>query len=169
MGILARITANKSSSNETQKPLSGESHGINKDAALAATSDYVINPNNPGNWASIRTAPILQQPRYFSKPEADGLKRLATEKAEGARQSQRAYKSLRKIEHSDAVVHKYHRRYESTVADAELTKLKSNTKLAKHLHAQRPEYFRMGAGIDRSEKSGDRRISELKAKVKEKF
>ena len=136
---------------------------------VQATDPTVINPCNPGNWESIRTAPIVPAPRYFTKPEADALKRLATEKAEGARQSKRAYKSLGKIEQADATVHKSHRKYQGEVSEAELTKLRANARLGRKLHGQRPEYVRMGMGIDRAENNAQTRINELKARAKERY
>lgn len=159
---MSRLTAKSTNNNES-------GHSINKETVLKATNPQAYSPFNPGDYNSIRSFPICKNPRYFDKPEADALKKLATEKAEGARQSQRAYKSLAKIEHSDAEVHKAQRKYEGKVADAELTKLRSNAKQARHLHALRPDYARLGIGLDRAESSATNRISELKAKVKEKY
>lgn len=166
MGILAKIT-----SRVTTKPVqsSDNGHSVNKETVLKPTDDKIYSPFNPGNYGTIRTAPVCENPRYFDKREADGLKALATQKAEGARQSRRAYKSLSKIERADATVHKAHRKYEGVVADEELVKLKSNAKQARHLHALRPDYARLGMGLDRADNSADRRIAELKNKAKSKF
>lgn len=166
MGILAKLT-----SRVTAKPIQNSSsgHSINKETVLKPTNDKVYSPSSPGNYDTIRTVPICENPRYFNKREADGLKAVATHKVEGARQSQRAYKSLAKIERADAIVHKAHRRYEGVVADEELVKLKSNAKQARHLHALRPDYARLGTGLDRAENSANNRIAELKNKAKSKF
>ncbi|MHC5730724.1 MAG: hypothetical protein ACYTXY_42780, partial [Nostoc sp.] len=92
MGILARITsAGKSSDAKTnQSSLSTGGHGIDKEQVLAPTDPTVINPMNAGTWASVRTAPVNGEPRYFNKAEADALKKAATQKREEARHSQRA-------------------------------------------------------------------------------
>ncbi|NJN13661.1 MAG: hypothetical protein HC815_39540 [Richelia sp. RM1_1_1] len=173
MGILARITSKVSRTQNTTNIQSSSiesiGHAIDKQTVLRATDSQVYSPVNPGNYNSIRTVPICEDPRYFTKREADGFKRLATEKAESARQSQRAYKSLSKIERSDAIVHKSHRKYEGVVADEELAKLRSNAKQARHLHALRPEYARLGVGLDRADNSATVRIAELKSKAKESF
>ncbi|MEG5032811.1 hypothetical protein [Microcoleus sp. AT3-D2] len=49
----------------------------------APTDASVITPLNPGNFASIRTSPVVDAPRYFDKEEADKLKELAKEKNRG--------------------------------------------------------------------------------------
>src|SRR4028118_2429348 len=73
-------------------------HAIDRSKVLAQTDALVITPNTPGNFSSIRSVPVVPEPRYFTKEEADAMKGLAKEKTDGARQSKRAYKSLAKIE-----------------------------------------------------------------------
>ncbi len=141
------------------------SHAIDKSKVLAQTAPGVITPNTPGNFGSIRSVPVVPAPRYFSKDEADGVKELAKEKTEGARNSKRAYKALGKIEAADAVVHKSHRKYEGEVADNELRKLRSNAGLAKKLHGLTPGYARLGLGIDKAESDARTRIDAIKAKL----
>lgn len=170
MGILARITAKvKGTSTNNQSSVSAGSHNIDHDSVLSPTDPTVINPNNPGTWESIRTAPIVEKPRYFTKPEADSLKKLATQKTQEAKQAQRAYKSLGKVEKADAIVHKSHRKYQGEVSKNELTKLQANAKLGRKLHAQRPEYVRMSEGLQRADESAQKRIDELKNKAKEHY
>ncbi|MEG5236575.1 hypothetical protein [Microcoleus sp. AT9b-C3] len=140
-------------------------HAIDKSKVLQATAPGVITPLNPGNFDSIRTAPIVPAPRYFDRDEADRLKELAKEKTDGARQSKRAYQALGKIEEADAKVHKEHRKYEGAVADNELKKVRSNASLAKKLHGLRPGYARLGLGIDKAENDARTRIDAIKAKL----
>lgn len=141
------------------------SHAIDKSKVLAHTDAAVITPTNPGNFGSIRSVPVVPAPRYFTKDEADGVKELAKEKTEGARNSKRAYKALGKIEAADAVVHKEHRKYEGVVADQELKKVRSNAGLAKKLHGLTPGYARLGLGIDKAESDARTRIDAIKAKL----
>ncbi len=166
MGFLARITSAGKSSNSNQSSLATGGHAIDKNVVLSPTDPTAINPMNAGTWQTVRTAPINDNPRYFTKEEANALKELAKDKTEGARQSQRAYKSLSKIESADAQVHKHHRNYIRGVADAELTKKRADASTARHLHRQRPEYAKLGLGIDRAEDKAAQRIAELKAKIK---
>ncbi|MEG5038897.1 MULTISPECIES: hypothetical protein [unclassified Microcoleus] len=140
-------------------------HAINKSKVLAPTDAAVITPTNPGNFGSIRSVPVVPEPRYFSKDEADAIKDLKKEKVEGARISKRAYKDLGKIEAADATVHKAHRKYEGEVADNELKKVRGNASLAKKLHGLTPGYARLGLGIDKAENDARTRIDAIKAKL----
>ncbi|MHC5728781.1 MAG: hypothetical protein ACYTXY_32625, partial [Nostoc sp.] len=62
-----------------------------------------------------------------------------------------------------------HRNYIKGVADGELTKKRSDASTARHLHALRPEYAKLGFGLDRAEDKAQQRIDELKAKIKDKY
>ena len=139
------------------------SHAIDKSKVLAQTDAAVITPTNPGNFGSIRSVPVVPAPRYFTKDEADGVKELAKEKTEGARNSKRAYKALGKIEAADAVVHKEHRKYEGVVAENELKKVRGNASLAKKLYGLTPGYARLGLGMDKAENNARVRIDKIKA------
>jgi hypothetical protein len=141
------------------------SHAIDKSKVLTQTDAGVITPSNPGNFSSVRSVPVVPDPRYFTKEEADAMKGLAKEKTGGARQSKRAYKALTKIEVADKIVHQQHRKYESAVAENELGKKRSDAGLAKKLHGMRPSYARFGLGIDKADSDARTRIDEIKAKL----
>lgn len=141
------------------------SHAIDKSKVLAATADGVITPNNPGNFSSIRSAPVVPDPRYFDREQADRLKELAKEKTDGAKQSKRAYNALTKIEEADKSVHKSHRKYEGAVAENELSKKRADAGLAKKLHGLRPGYARLGLGIDKADSDARTRIDAIKARL----
>jgi hypothetical protein len=140
-------------------------HAIDKSKVLASTDTSVITPLNPGNFSSIRSVPVVPDPRYFTKEEADAMKSLAKEKTDGARQSKRVYKALTKIEAADKTVHQQHRKYEGAVAENELGKKRSDVGLAKKLHGMRPGYARLGLGIDKADSDARTRIEEIKAKL----
>ena len=140
-------------------------HSIDKSKVLAATDAGALSPTNPGNFDSIRTAPVVPSPRYFDKEEASRLKSLAKEKTEGARHSKKAYKSLAHIEAADKTVHQQHRKYEGAVSVNELGKKRSDAGLAKKLHSMRPGYARLGLGIDKADSNARTRIDEIKAKL----
>jgi hypothetical protein len=141
------------------------SHTIDKSKVLAQTDAGVITPKTPGNFSSIRSVPVVPDPRYFTKEEADAMKGLAKEKTDGARQSKRAYKALTKIEAADKTVHKEHRKYEGAVAENELGKKRADAGLAKKLHGMRPGYARLGLGIDKADSDARTRIDAIKAKL----
>ena len=140
-------------------------HAIDKSKVLAQTDAAVITPNTPGNFSSVRSVPVVPDPRYFTNEEAEALKGLAKEKTDGARQSKRAYKALTLIEVADKTVHKEHRKYEGAVAENELGKKRADTGLAKRLHGMRPGYARLGLGIDKADSNARTRIDEIKAKL----
>jgi hypothetical protein len=141
------------------------SHAIKKSKVLASTDTSVITPINPGNFSSIRSIPVVPDPRYFTREEADAMKGLAHEKTDGARQSKRAYKSLAKIEAADKTEHQQHRKYEGAVAQNELGKKRADAGLAKKLHGMRPGYARLGLGIDKADSDARTRIDAIKAKL----
>ncbi|MGL5063772.1 MAG: hypothetical protein ACRC62_27615 [Microcoleus sp.] len=140
-------------------------HAIDKSKVLAATAPGVITPENPGNFTSIRTAPIVPNPRYCDRDTADKLKELAKQKTEDARHTKRAYKALTRIEEADATVHKAHRKYEGAVAENELKKKRSDAGLAKKLHGLRPGYARLGMGIDKADSDARTRIDAIKTRL----
>jgi len=140
-------------------------HAIDKSKVLAATDAGVITPKTPGNFSSIRSVPVVPDPRYFTKEEADAIKALAKAKTDGARQSKRVYKFLGKIEAADKTVHQQHRKYEGAVAENELAKKRSDAGLAKKLHGLRPGYARLGLGIDKADSDARTRIDEIKTKL----
>jgi hypothetical protein len=135
---------------------------FDKSKVLAQTDAGVISPNTPGNFSSIRSVPVVPDPRYFDREQADKLKELAKAKTDGARQSKRVYKFLAKIEAADKTVHKEHRKYEGAVAENELGKKRADTGLAKKLHGMRPGYARLGLGIDKAD--SDARLGLMRLK-----
>lgn len=137
-----------------------------KSEKLTAPTDAgAITPLNPGTFASIRTSPVCEAPRYFTKEEADAVKALAKEKTDGARYAKKAYKAMGQIEVADAKVHKAHRGYEKEVATGELAKKKADFGLAKHLHGLRPGYAKLGVGLEKAENRATERIEAIKAKL----
>jgi hypothetical protein len=164
MSLQLRLFGGKSDAGKVTASNNG-SHAIEKSKVLAQTDVLVITPKTPGNFSSIRSVPVVPDPRYFTKEEADAMKTLAKEKTDGARQSKRAYKSLAKIEAADKTVHKEHRKYESAVAESELGKKRSDAGLAKKLHGLRPGYARLDLGIDKADSDARTRIDAIKAKL----
>ena len=167
MGLMKQLFGgNQSAESSTGGGLVHDgSHSIDKSKVLAATGPGVISPQNPGNFSSIRSVPVVPVPRYFTEEEADATKALAKGKTDGARQAKRAYEALGKIEEADAKVHKHHRKYEGVVADNELVKKRADGRLGKHLHSQRPAYARLGMSLDQAASNADTRIGEIRAKL----
>ncbi|MDJ0674386.1 MAG: hypothetical protein QNJ36_03120 [Calothrix sp. MO_167.B42] len=161
MGILSNVT--KIANNI------GGGHAIDRNKVLGATGYGVVNPSAPGNWSSIRSVPVLHEPGYFNKDEADMLRELAKDRTQGAKQTARAMNSLGKIEQADAAVHKAHKNYLGVVADGELTKVRSNAKLARKLHGQRSSYVHLDESLQRAEAVAEQRIQQLQQRIRESY
>jgi hypothetical protein len=164
MSLQLRLFGGSKSADTSDLTVSTD-HAIDKSKVLAATAPGVITPTNPGNFSSIRSVPIVPNPRYCDRDTADKLKELAKEKTEDARHTKRAYKALTQIEEADATVHKAHRKYEGAVAENELKKKRSDAGLAKKLHALRPGYARLGLGIDKADSDARARIDAIKTRL----
>jgi hypothetical protein len=165
MSLQLRLFGGGQSTDSKLSASNDGNHAINKSKVLASTDTSVITPLNPGNFSSIRSVPVVPDPRYFDREQADKLKELAKEKTEGAQQSKRAYKALTRIEAADKTVHREHRKYEGVVAQNELGKKRADAGLAKKLHGLRPGYARLGLGIDKADSDARTRIDEIKAKL----
>jgi hypothetical protein len=165
MSLQLRLFGGEQSAADKLSASNDGSHAIDKSKVLSSTDTSVITPLNPGNFSSIRSVPVVPDPRYFDREQADKLKELAKEKTDGARQSKHAYKSLAKIEAADKTVHKEHRKYEGAVAENELGKKRADVGLAKKLHGMRPSYARLGLGIDKAGSDARTRIDAIKAKL----
>lgn len=155
MGMMTKLFGGESSDAISSK----------SEKLTAPTDASVITPLNPGSFASIRTTPVVDAPRYFTADEADAMKQLAKEKTENACHAKKAYKSLTQIEEADAKVHKAHRKYEGAVATNELVKKKADVGLAKKLHGLRPGYARLGVNLEKAETRATERIEAIKAKL----
>jgi hypothetical protein len=164
MSLQLRLFGSNSNAGKLNSSNDGN-HAIDKSKVLAKTDSGVITPNSPGNFSSIRSVPVVPDPRYFDREQAEQLKELAKEKTDGARQSKRVYKFLTKIEEADKTVHKEHRKYEGAVAENELGKKRADVGLAKKLHGLRPGYARLGLGIDKADSDARTRIDEIKIKL----
>lgn len=162
MGFLARIVNRVKGVTATDG-----GHAIDKNQALNPTDAQAITPHNPGNWSSIRTAPIADRPQYFDKATADAMWELRKQTTQRAKESERVYKHLGKIEQNDSKVHVAHKKYLGKVSDAEFSKVRGNAKLARHLHSLRSQYAQLGVSVERAEVNADDRVQQFQQKLKE--
>lgn len=163
MGLLSIITRKRSGiSSEKGRELANDgSHNLDANKVLAQTDKGVITPNN-ADFSSIRTAPVVPKPRYFTIAEAGALKTLAREKRVMADASKSAYSALKSLEESDTEVHTTHRSYQSKVARNELEKKQSDAKLAKNLHGLRPGYAELHRELKVAETNATAAINAIK-------
>ena len=164
MGALARLFGTRKH-NEPQHETNN--HAIRTSAALMPTDPRVIRPGMAGNWSSIASNPIVEDPRYFYELESKALVTMARAKVKGAKDTVKAYQALSAIEQSDATVHTAHRGYQAQMAKGEAQKLKSNAQLAKTLHGLRPGYAAAQLAIAGADQQASNRVAELKSKYME--
>lgn len=142
-------------------------HSIDKSKVLGATDSQALTPKNPGNFAGIRSAPVLEGPRYFTREQAQALSERAKEAKEGVRHTKRALKALTKIDSCDRKVNNaYYRKYAPTIARNELSKKRAMVGYAKDLHALRPGYAKLGVGLDQAENTATQAISAIASTLK---
>lgn len=160
MGFLSKITGNSEPEKSSNSAAITGGHSIDKNHVLRQTAPGVFSPTNPGNFDSIRSAPVLQGPRYFTAEEAQALKAKAREASDGVRHTKTATKALVKIDDCDRKVHNnYYRKYAPKIADNELSKLRATGSYAKHLHSQRPGYAALNQSLQQAENKADQQIA----------
>ena len=140
-------------------------HVIDKSKVLAATDGQALSPMNPGNFDSIRSVPVVDAPRYASKEEAKAVRKLATEKEQGAKYAKQMYGALSRIDTADTKVHKAHYQYKGVVASNEQRKVRATTTYAKGLHGLREGYAKQGLRLDKADSDARTRIDAIKAKL----
>lgn len=165
MGVLKKVTGQETAVTKTSdSKVTGGGHLINAETVLNPTSEAVYNPNQSGSWESVRSKEVIAKPKYFTEEDSKQLKADADNLTQGARHTTKAYNSLIRIEKADAKVHKAHGKYVRNVAKHELDKKRSDAKTARFLHGQRPQYARLGFGIQKAETNATQAIEDLKAK-----
>lgn len=171
MGILSRLVqpkASNSTGNQAALTATGK-HALSSETMLTATTPNAINPMNPGNWSTLRSRGIETQPRYMTKTESAQIRTQAKHLCAQVTPTVAALRALGRIEQADAKVTKAFRRYQGEVADGELTKIKANAKLGRHLHGQRAQYARAGATLYAAEQRGDQRVLEVQQDIARYF
>jgi hypothetical protein len=140
---------------------SNADHSINKGGALAHTEGSVPSPQN-ADFSSIRSAPVVEKPRYFTVNEMKALQTLAVQKREQVEATRASYRALRSIDSSDTEVHETHRKYQTRLAHNELAKIQSNTKMGEALHALRPEYEKLNQRMETADRSASDKINAIR-------
>ena len=169
MGLMSKLFGSKVSSDtpgQLAKSGNGQlandgSHNLDANKVLATTDSAVPTPTN-ADFSSIRSAPVVTKPRYFTKQEAEALKAMAREKRIMAEASRTAYQALRNIDTSDTEVHTVHRRYQGKIARNELHKQQANAELAKKLHGLRPGYSELHSQVETANQAATAAINAIR-------
>jgi hypothetical protein len=167
MGFLSNILGNSTPEKSGGNAALTGGHSISASNALRQTDPGVFSPTNPGNFDSIRSAPVLQGPRYFTGEEAQALRAKARETSDGVRHTKVAIKALTKIDSNDRKIHNnYYRKYAPKIADNELSKLRASNSYAKHLHSLRPGYAGLQQSLQQAENKADIAVSNIRESLK---
>lgn len=137
------------------------SHNINTDKTIDPTPGNPITPENPGELGTVRSVPVLRQPRYFGEHEASALAELAKQRQQDLAHSKQAYEALRKLEDADTEIHEHQRGYETVVAKREYQRKEADVQYSRFLHGLRPKYADLRSGFEISAKAADQRVSEI--------
>ncbi|MGL5082020.1 MAG: hypothetical protein ACRC8A_11100 [Microcoleaceae cyanobacterium] len=162
MGILAFLGGSASANSDFNL----EGHQIDKFAVLAPTDPKVPAPRNPGRFTSVRSTPVLEDPRYFTGEEMKVLKAVVTEKKQQLKSTAAGYEILKQIDDIDASVHATHYSYREHLAGNEVKKLGANAKYAEALHGLRPRYVDLGTKLDQANQKAQLKIQAMKSKLR---
>jgi hypothetical protein len=140
-------------------------HSIDKSKVLASTDAQALSPMNPGSFASIRSVPVIDSPRYATKEEKEAMEALAKEKEKGAKYAKGLYVAALRIDTADTKVHKEHQKYKGGIAKNELRKIKASTTYATGLHELRKGYAKQGVRLDNADNKARTAIDTIKAQL----
>ncbi len=126
-----------------------------------------VTPWNPGDNSEIRTRQVEQKHRNFSKQEVQDLRVQAANRSAQSKLNRQAYKSLRKIEHSDGADQVSFRGYQTTVAKVAAAKKGADVAKTQVLHGLTPAYAKMGYSLGASATEAQTRVRELQATYQE--
>lgn len=169
MGLFNRLTGGRASGGSFDRPRQGGSGGAlaqNYSAALQPTEPNAITPSNPGSFSTIRSAPILTQPRYFSAQEAAAIRQEAAKKQRDLTSTKSAYKGLKKMVKADAVTHVEHRQYETVLGRSEAKKKRADVNHAKAMIGLTPAYAGMGESLSLA---ADRASAQIQANSQQRL
>lgn len=160
MGVMARLFGFSANSGTA----ADGSHSIRKGQVFSPGGGF--SPTDPGTFGKVnRTAPRVEEPRYFTPKEAAVLKQLEGEVKKRLNSSKQAYQSLKSIDNADTSLQGLHVGYKKHIAGNELKKQQLEGDYAKLLHGQRSKYAALGTGLDKAELSANKRISEIRSKL----
>lgn len=165
MGILSTLLGN----NTSQSWESLSDHNISSSKVLASTDDQVPTPRNPGQFKSVRSIPVLAEPRYFDARESKALKELAKEKKAQSKYTKEAFEAMRQIDDADVTVHTAFYEHRQYLARNEVKKLTANAKYAGELHKLRPKYADLGLGLESAERTATVKIQQMKQKMQQQW
>ena len=142
-------------------------HRIDPKTVLQPTDGQGPTPDNPGQFSSLRSVPVMEAPRYFSREEARAIEKLAKAREKGALYTKKTYEALQKLDAADTGVHIAHYRYQGNLAANEVKKLAANVTYANKLHGLRPRYAGLGLSLESADRKAGAKIQSMKEKIRQ--
>ena len=146
-------------------PVKGESKNLDANSVHIKSAPNAITPDSPGSWKSYREVPVLEEARAFTEEEADAIDEKKKETRIKRKASKRAYKDLQEIDNDETTINRYHENYRRNSGRNERRKQGYKNTSAKYLHSLRPEYAKMGQGLEKAAQAADQAINNLMAQL----
>ena len=146
-------------------PVQGQSNNLDANSVHLKSADNAITPDSPGSWKSYRAVPVVEQARAFTEEEADALTELEKQERMKRKASKKAYEKLEKIGNHQTAVNRHHEKYRRNEARNERRMQGFKNTSAKYLHSLRPEYAKLGQGLEQAAQAADQAISALMSQL----
>jgi hypothetical protein len=142
-------------------PVQGQANNLDAGSVHLKSADNAITPDSPGSWKSYRAVPVVEAPRAFTEEEADALAEVEKTERTKRKATKKAYEKLEKISNHGTTINKHHEKYRRNEARNERRMQGYKNTSAKYLHSLRPEYAKLGQGLEKSAQKADQAIANL--------
>ena len=146
-------------------PVQGQSNNLDANSVHSKSAANAITPDSPGSWKSYRAVPVVEQARAFNEEEADALAELEKQERMKRKASKKAYEKLEKIGNHQTAVNRHHEKYRRNEARNERRMQGFKNTSAKYLHSLRPEYAKLGQGLEQAAQAADQAIGALMSQL----
>lgn len=157
--MLGWLTA-QSSEGAAVAPVEGQ-HKLKKEEIFGKSHPQAITPDSPGSWRSFRFAPPPTEARPITEEEAGALKALAKQSEGLVKSTRKGHKALRKLSEASVQVNKEFEKTRRVEGRNEVRMQSFKATSARCLHGLRPEFAKLGQGLQQAETSADQAISQL--------
>lgn len=142
-------------------PVQGQANNLDANSVHSKSAQNAITPDSPGSWEAYRAVPVVEKARAFNEEEADALTELEKQERMKRKASKKAYEKLEKIGNHQTAVNRFHEKYRRNEARNERRIQGYKNTSAKYLHSLRPEYAKLGQGLEQSAQQADQAINAL--------
>lgn len=142
-------------------PVQCQANNLDANSVHSKSANNAITPDSPGNWTAYRAVPVVEQARAFTEEEADALTELEKDTRRKRKASKKAYEKLQKIGNHQTAINRHHESYRRNEARNERRIQGYKNTSAKYLHSLRPEYAKLGQGLEQSAQQADQAINAL--------